>query len=535
MKGSRSIPGRSSARPRESRAAAIVYLAHLSEEERQFVVTLVLSKLVTWMRGQPGTSDLRTLVYMDEVFGFVPPTAAPPAKKPILTVFKQGRAFGVGMVLATQNPVDLDYKAMSNAGTWLVGRLQTERDKARVLEGLKSAAGGADIDALDTAIGGLDKRQFLLVSAKSSEPALFGTRWAMSYLRGPLTRDQMAELMKGAARPRRGASRTARRRRRRLRRRRRSPSRRTPAPSHRRSPTAPRSLSSTPPPPWAEQIGAVAGGTRLSAFLAARVSVRFDDSSADVDEQEEYEALYGPLEDGLDLTTERAVDYDDRDLAEAPPAGATYVLPGAKIGESSFFRDAERDVKRHLVDARPLELLRNRELKLVSRPGETPEQFAERCDQAAQEAEDAEAAKIRDKLEAKQDKLEQALELARRRVEELDADARADQADDFVAGAGELLGALLGGRRSTRSITTALGRATSGTSVRAAERRETALTKVQHAQDTLAELELEIAEELQEIDAEWTEKAAAIETVSIRAEATDVRVLDLRLVWVPTA
>ncbi|MGH3040123.1 MAG: hypothetical protein ACRDLZ_12140, partial [Gaiellaceae bacterium] len=291
----------------------------------------------------------------------------------------------------------------------------------------------------------------------------------------------------------------------------------------------------SPAAPWAEQVGAVAGGTRLSAFLAARVSVRFDDSSAGVDEQEEYEALYGPLDDGLDLATERAVDYDDRDLVEAPPDGATYVLPGAKIGEASFFRDAERDVKRHLVDLRPLELLRNRELKLVSRPGETPEEFAERCDQAAQEAEDAEAAKIRDKLEAKQDKLEEALELARRRVAELDTDVRTRQTTDLVAGAGELLGALLGGRRSTRSITTALGRATSGTSARTAERRETARTKVQHAEDALAEVELEIAEELQEIDAEWTEKAAAIETVSIRAEATDVRVVDLRLVWVPIA
>ena len=127
--------------------AAIVYLAHLSEEERQFAVTLILSKVVTWMRGLSGTSDLRALVYMDEVYGFVPPTAVPPAKKPILTILKQARAYGVGMVLATQNPVDLDYKAMSNAATWLVGRLQTERDKERVLEGLRSAAGGTDVGA----------------------------------------------------------------------------------------------------------------------------------------------------------------------------------------------------------------------------------------------------------------------------------------------------------------------------------------------------------------------------------------------------
>jgi hypothetical protein len=179
--------------------AAIVYLAHLSEEERQFVVTLVLSKLVTWMRGQSGTSDLRVLAYMDEVFGYVPPTAAPPAKKPILTILKQGRAFGVGIVLSTQNPVDLDYKAMANAGTWMVGRLQTANDKARVLEGLQSAAGGTDVGALDAAIGGLDKRQFLLVSAKTSTPSLFSTRWAMSYLRGPLTKDQVALLMKDVA------------------------------------------------------------------------------------------------------------------------------------------------------------------------------------------------------------------------------------------------------------------------------------------------------------------------------------------------
>ncbi len=174
---------------------AIVYLAHLSEEERQFVVTLVFAKLVTWMRGQSGTPDLRALAYMDEVFGYMPPTAEPPSKKPMLTIFKQGRAFGVGLVLSTQNPVDLDYKAMANASTWLVGRLQTENDKARVLEGLRSAAGGTDVAELDAAIGGLQKRQFLLVSAKASKPRLFGTRWAMSYLRGPLTKEEVSRLM----------------------------------------------------------------------------------------------------------------------------------------------------------------------------------------------------------------------------------------------------------------------------------------------------------------------------------------------------
>ncbi|MEQ1788766.1 MAG: DUF87 domain-containing protein, partial [Acidimicrobiales bacterium] len=160
---------------------AIVSLSHLADEERQFVVTLVLSKLVTWMRRQPGTDQLRALVYFDEVVGFVPPTAAPPAKAPILTILKQARAFGVGLVLATQNPVDVDYKALSNAGTWMIGRLQTEQDKARLIDGLAAAAGGVDTAAMSSTIAGLDKREFVLRQAGKDAPVTFTSRWAMSY------------------------------------------------------------------------------------------------------------------------------------------------------------------------------------------------------------------------------------------------------------------------------------------------------------------------------------------------------------------
>ncbi|MFN8639104.1 MAG: hypothetical protein U0360_06520 [Dehalococcoidia bacterium] len=170
-------------RPRIS----IIYIAHLSDTERQFVVGLVLAKLVTWMRAQSGTTDLRALVYMDEMFGFAPPTAEPPSKRVLLTLLKQARAYGVGMLLSTQNPVDLDYKAMSNAGTWMIGRLQTERDKDRVLEGLRSAGGDADIDALSAAIGNLGPRQFLMhntttkAGPRSSPPA----GRCLRHLRGP--------------------------------------------------------------------------------------------------------------------------------------------------------------------------------------------------------------------------------------------------------------------------------------------------------------------------------------------------------------
>ncbi|HEX6725010.1 MAG TPA: DUF87 domain-containing protein [Gaiella sp.] len=515
---------------------AVIYLAHLSEEERQFVVTLVFSKLVTWMRGQEGTPDLRALAYMDEVFGYVPPSAAPPPKKPILTIFKQGRAFGLGLVLSTQNPVDLDYKAMSNAGTWLVGRLQTENDKARVLEGLRSAAGTTDVAELDKAIGGLGKRQFLLVSAKASAPRLLTTRWAMSYLRGPLTKEQLAPLKPATA--------TAA-----------APSVLASAPAA-PSPAAPSAAAiaddETPIPPpvaagiavsyldpaaaWAKDVGAVAGSTRLRAFLAARVSLRYDDSAANVDEQEEFEAVYGPLDGGLDLASESQVDYDDRDFSTAPPAGAAFVLPQASVADARFFTQTAKDIQRHLVDRRPLELQRNRALKFVSRPGESAEVFAQRCDAGAQERADAEAAKIKDRLETKRDRLDKALAQAQRRVEELDTDTRTRQASELISGAGAVLGALFGGRRSARSMASAVGSAASrrGMTTRTSERKQTAEEKVDATKDDLAELEQEILDEVAEIDERWRATAAEVDTLTIRLEATDVRVLETRLVWVPS-
>jgi len=180
---------------------AIVSIAHLDDEQRQSVTALVLSKLVTWMRRQSGTSDLRALLYMDEVAGYLPPTANPPTKKPIMLLLKQARAFGLGVVLSTQNPVDVDYKALSNAGTWIIGRLQTEQDKARLIDGLSSAAGGVDVKVVGDTISNLGKRQFVLRKAGKDVPEVMTTRWAMSYLRGPLTRDQIGAAMAVSSAP----------------------------------------------------------------------------------------------------------------------------------------------------------------------------------------------------------------------------------------------------------------------------------------------------------------------------------------------
>ncbi|NLG77290.1 MAG: ATP-binding protein, partial [Xanthomonadaceae bacterium] len=182
---------------------SIISIAHLNDAERMFVVTLVLSEIVAWMRRQSGTSSLRAIVYMDEIFGYFPPSAMPPAKLPLLTLMKQARAFGVGVVLATQNPVDLDYKGLANAGTWLIGRLQTERDKLRLMEGLIGAGDDTlDRSALERLLSNLGNRVFLMRNVHEDEPVLFRTRWALSYLRGPLTLQEIAQLTpKQAAAP----------------------------------------------------------------------------------------------------------------------------------------------------------------------------------------------------------------------------------------------------------------------------------------------------------------------------------------------
>jgi hypothetical protein len=530
---------------------SIVYLAHLSEEERQFVVTLLLSKVVTWMRSQEGTSDLRALVYMDEVFGFVPPTAAPPAKKPILTILKQARAFGVGMVLSTQNPVDLDYKAMSNAATWLVGRLQTERDKARVLEGLKSAAGGTDIGALDATIGGLQKREFLRVSAHETVPAVFTTRWAMSYLRGPLTREQIGELMDPrkaemasavvaesgqVSTPDAAPANSALA----------EPAEPGEAEGDTMSPAAePLGSDESPVMPhvaegvqsvyldsaasWAAAAGFKPESTRLSAMLAVRFTLRYDERKAALDHSEEWEAIVGPLDDGADFDSAIEVDYDERDLLDSAPAGAVYVLPQAKVATKTFFKKAAAELERRLIAERKLELLVNKGLKAYSRPGETDSDFAQRCDAIAQERADQETVKLTTRLQARADRLSEAVMDAQLRVEELEHEERAKANSELVAGVGAVLGALFGGRRNTRSITKAAERAVGSGRSRTTFNAQVRASK-KHQE--LADLEQKILDDVADIDEKWRAVAAEVVPLEVGLEAADVKAVHTAVVWV---
>ena len=542
---------------------AIVTTSHLGDQERQFVTTLVLSKLVTWMRKQSGTTDLRALLYMDEVAGYLPPTAAPPTKKPIMTLMKQARAFGVGVVLSTQNPVDVDYKALSNAGTWMIGRLQTDRDKQRLLDGMSAAAGGVDTNAVGDTISGLAKREFVLRRAGKDQPEVFTTRWAMSYLRGPLTRDQIAVLMadqktatparasagatsfapptsppvqlaggEGSAsdEPQEGAAEAQRRL--------------VPTIGADETSVMPQVATGMPvrwadvASPWLSSIGGDSRGTRWEAGIIARVALRYDDDKADLVHDEEYETVLFPLTDLLDASRSVGVDYDDRDLRTDAPTPCVYRLPKSALTPKTKFDQYQRDLIDYLVRSRSVELQTNRDLKLFSRPGEAPEAFAQRCTQAADSAADDESAKLRTKYETKINSIQGQMQTAEGRTKVLEEQKKGQRNDEILSTAGSILGGFLGGKSRGSLLNSVLGKAGSvagkhGRASATGERLNAAESKLSTLQQQYDDLEASLTKELADIDSKWASLATNVTTMQVPLERTDVKITAISLVWIP--
>jgi hypothetical protein len=511
---------------------AIIYMAHLSETERQFVVTLLLSKVVTWMRSKPGTGELGALVYMDECFGYVPPSAEPPSKKPILTILKQARAFGVGLLLVTQNPVDIDYKAMSNAGTWIVGRLQTENDKRRVLDGIR---GG--LPDLDERISNLQKRQFLMYQAKKSSQVFLFRRHSMCYRFGPFTRAQVADLMaeyKTSA---------------------------TQAPdvgeatntgfAQAATPAAPTDLPKSavavapgvaagievsyldPAAPWAKSLDIDPTGTCLAPAAAVTVQLLYDETRADVNHTETYEAVIFPLDGKIDVGDVRAVDHDERDFIAEAPSGASYQLGNTKLQNKTFWSSLQADLKNFLVSNRSIQVFKCAPLKLYSRVGESEEAFVARCHEAADNAADIKIAKLRTQYARRIDSLKSQISTADARVRELEVDASSRTQTEIMSGIGDLLGAVLGGRFGSSTINKAASRRTASRKAKA--RLETAQQKLDAKQQSLVELEEELEDALVAIAAEHAAMIDDREILEIGLEKSDIRVAEARLVWVPVA
>jgi hypothetical protein len=504
--------------------AAILSIAHLSDPERMFFVSLLLNEVVAWMRTQSGTTSLRAILYMDEIFGYFPPVANPPSKQPLLTLLKQARAYGLGVVLATQNPVDLDYKGLANTGTWFIGRLQTERDKARVLEGLEGAAGGRfDRAEMERLIAGLGSRVFLLNNVHEDGPFLFHARWAMSYLRGPLTREQIKKLSgTHATKPD-------------------APSVVPGAAAERRR----RATAATRPalPPEITQRflplrGHGPAGAQLTyqGAIFGAASAYFADGKLDVETTGKV-GLLAALDENAPLdwqeATQIALSFDE--LRSDPQEGAAFGdLPSAAVDPRSYRRWAE-ELKRWLGASYRINLWRSPSSKLVSRPDESERDFRIRLRDAGHELRDQKKEELREKYRNKQAQLEERLRRAQQVLDRETEQASQQSLQTAIGVGASILGAFLG-RRSSRRGT--LGRAT--TAARAASRvlKERgdigrANENVENVQAQVRDLEAQLKDEIAALEAGTDPATEALETVALKPRKADVAVQAVALVWVP--
>ena len=510
---------------------AILSIAHLSDAERMFFVTVLLNEVIAWMRKQPGTGSLRAILYMDEVFGYFPPTANPPSKTPMLTLLKQARAYGLGVVLATQNPVDLDYKGLSNAGTWFLGRLQTERDKARVIEGLEgaSAAAGAGFDRARTEriLAGLGSRVFLMKNVHEDEAVVFHTRWALSYLRGPLTREQIAGLMaeaKQAAEP---------------------PSQVRPA-APPVSEAAPASGSARPvvPPEIEQCFLRVAGRSEPSKSLVYRpaalgvATLHYAMPRANIDVWRSV-ALLAPLhgEGASRMPWEGAavLEHAAPDLDDEPEAGAKFAsLPSAAARPASYALWSKM-LRTHLQRSFPLRVLRSGEPPRTSRPGQSEGEFRAELRQLLHEERDLELEKLRKRYAPKLVRLRDRILKAEERVEREHSQYRQQKMETAISVGATVLGALFG--RKLGSIGN-VGRAT--TAARGAGRAARERGEVARAEDDtealeqqLEELEAEFAQQLEAVRERLGGREVVCEELALLPRKSDLTVDRVALVWTP--
>ncbi len=397
---------------------AIFYVAHLDDAQRMFFITLLLEEVLSWTRKQSGTTDLRAILYFDEVFGYLPPHPAnPPTKLPLMTLLKQARAFGVGVLLATQNPVDLDYKALSNAGTWFVGKLQTERDKARLIEGLQGVAAErgtlSDRAHLEQVISALGNRVFLLHDVHRPQPILFQTRFALSFLRGPMTRDQVAQLMeplKTAVAPPPAPAETGEARQ--ADRDFRAALRAKPAGGGGEAlnhvpPGLPADLENY----YLQIVGAPpAPGTPLlyQPRLVASAEVAFVDKKRGVEQRRQYHKLLAPPAVGQPPMWPAAEDCFPR-LEVPPTTAATWADVPGEWNTAQKIRALQKGFGEFLYANARYALAENKKLKLVGQPGEDAAAFAHRCQEAALKLADAEAQTLEEKYRPKFAKLKSAV------------------------------------------------------------------------------------------------------------------------------
>ena len=490
---------------------AVFSIAHLGDDERMFFVSLLLNEVLAWTRAQSGTTSLRAILYMDEIFGYLPPTANPPSKRPMLTMLKQARAFGVGVVLATQNPVDLDYKALSNAGTWFIGRLQTERDKARVLDGLQGASGAGTFDRqkMEALLAGLGKRVFLMNNVNDDAPTPFESRWALCYLRGPLTRDQIRLLQPPRA----------------------------PAPAAApQAATVPAGGQRPALPPTVPQVflpsSSGTGEAVYRPWLLGIVQLQYKDSRLGYESTESV-SLLTELPTGLaapDWDAATPADVEAGELLHSPESGASFGELTPSASQPKSYAGWTKDF-RAWASSRTLEVFRCDEPKVVSKPGETLADFTARVVQLQRESRDAGMDALAKKFAPRRSAIEQRIARADAAIAREKQQAANAKFQTAITIGSSILGAFLGRKaisatniRRVGTASRSVGRAMDqGGDVAAAEKNAAAL------REELAGLEAEFAAACTALSL----REPAIEKVALKPARGGIASLNLSLAWEP--
>jgi hypothetical protein len=517
---------------------SIFSISHLNDSERMFFVSLLLSQIVAWMRSQSGTTSLRAIVFMDEIYGFFPPVANPPTKQPLLTLLKQARAFGVGVLLASQNPVDLDYKGLSNTGTWFIGRLQTERDKMRLLDGLEGAAATAgsqfDRQKIDQLLSQLGNRVFLMNNVHDQAPTLFQTRWTLSYLRGPLSRDQIKKLAAPMKELREEQS--AKQQENNI-----SGCQPKSAESSNAPHAAPQHLERQVLAPGVVEYflpvnGNPPAGSRLiySPMILASAVVRFTDAKADLDTSQEITYLV-PIAEGEAPVWSNAikVKLGAGALDTKPESDSLFGKLPAAAAQAASYKAWNKDLAGWLYANQKAWLLKSTVFGAISKANESERDFRIRLSQLAREQRDSQVAKLRAKYEARINTVTDRLRRAQQAAELEEREAADEQIHTAISVGTTILGAFMGRRRSTtldRATTAARG---VGRVSRKQQEAQNARENMGALQSQLAELEQELKDEISQLDRKYDAQNSPLETMSVSAKKTNISIKILALAWVP--
>jgi hypothetical protein len=526
---------------------SIFSIAHLGDSERMFFVSLLLNQVLSWTRSQSGTTSLRALLYMDEIFGFFPPVANPPSKGPLLTLLKQARAFGLGIMLTTQNPVDLDYKGLGNTGTWFIGRLQTDRDKMRLIDGLSGAAATQDIKfdrrIMEDTISGLGQRVFLMNNIHMDKPLVFETRWCMSYLRGPLTRNQIKSLM-DPYREKLTAPVTMQ-----------TPSQpeiatTTPAVAAEAATVTadsalPQDISNVPVlPPAINQAYLPFRGSKgqdekivYKPMLLGCAQMAFANNRINLRKNREL-IMATPISEGIipvDWEKAERLEIELAALESNPVSGSLFDQIPAAAGDTKNYTRWSREFVDWLYRNEVLELLQSPSFKLISEPGESERDFRIRLQQSAREHRDSEIDKIRKKYTSRINTLEERVRRAEQSVRRQEDQSKQHKMQTVISVGSTILGSFLG--KSPVSATT-LGRAT--TSARGAGRVLKSQEDIKRAEETLEvhrqqlqELEEEFKRETELLEAALDPLSEVLETLTIKPLKKDISLRLFALAWLP--